>query len=313
MKHMNRWLAFLMIVAVICLGGCSKREVSGGTETTVIEGTEPVTTSMPVEETEEMLLPWENGGKQPDQYTWEEYEALSVDQKEAFFDSFESAVAFDNWMSRVTGASEVETMPWEDGGKQPEEYTWAEYEALTASQKEAFYDSLGSSVAFDNWVSRVTGTTAIETMPWEDGDKQPEEYTWAEYEALTASQKEAFFDSFGNAGEFEEWMAQASGSADAMPWEDGGKQPEEYTWAEYEALTASQKEAFFDSFDSPEAFDNWMNRVTGSNGRTENSGKQPEEYTWAEFEAMTPQEQEAFVDSFEDIDAFEAWYNANQQ
>ena len=36
---------------------------------------------------------------------------------------------------------------------------------------------------------------------------------------------------------------------------------ETYTWAEYEALSPQDKELFFDSFASLEAFDAWMQRV----------------------------------------------------
>ena len=225
--------------------------------------------------TETELMPWENGGKQPEEYTWDEYEALTAVQKEAFFDSFDNADEFDKWMDRVTGNSgpadstETEQMPWENGGKQPEEYTWDEYEALTPAQKEAFFDSFDSADDFDKWVNRVTGnggsadSTETEKMPWENGGKQPEEYTWDEYEALTPAQKEAFFDSFDSADDFDEWMNRAKENSDTaeienMPWENGGKQPEEYTWEEYEALTPAQKEAFFESFEDTDAFDAWL-------------------------------------------------------
>ena len=202
-------------------------------------------------------IPWENGGKLPEEYTWEEYEALSPAQKELFFDYFDSSEAFDAWLQE---AQKRVYLPWADGGKQPWEYTWEEYEALTTAQKEAFFDAFGSAAAFDTWMRSACGVTKP-TYPWEAGGKQPEEYTWEEYEALTPGEKDAFFDSFESVEAFDAWMENAVNASLACPWENGGKQPCEYTWEEYEALTPAQKELFFDSFASWEEFQAWMERV----------------------------------------------------
>ena len=46
--------------------------------------------------------PWEeDGAKQPSDYTWEEFNELSPEQQEIFFESFESVEDFDMWMDRV--------------------------------------------------------------------------------------------------------------------------------------------------------------------------------------------------------------------
>lgn len=45
--------------------------------------------------------PWENGGKAIEEYTWEEFEGLSGDQQEAFFEAFETVEAFEEWMEMV--------------------------------------------------------------------------------------------------------------------------------------------------------------------------------------------------------------------
>lgn len=42
-------------------------------------------------------IPWENGGKQPIEYTWEEFEKLSGEQQEIFVESFDSAEEFEKW------------------------------------------------------------------------------------------------------------------------------------------------------------------------------------------------------------------------
>lgn len=201
--------------------------------------------------------PWENGGKAPQAYTWEEYEALSPELKERFYDCFGSAEAFDLWLQE---AQKQVYLPWQDGGKQPWEYTWEEYEALTTAQKEAFYDVFGSKETFDTWMRAACGVTEP-TYSWDADGKKPEEYTWTEYEALTPAEKEAFFDYFGSVEAFDAWLETAQNAYNECPWENGGKRPWEYTWEEYEALNPVQKELFFDSFQSLDDFMAWMERV----------------------------------------------------
>ena len=103
--------------------------------------------------------------------------------------------------------------------------------------------------------------------PWENGGKAINEYTWAEFEALSPELKELFFDAFESFDAFEDWREKeqpdeaASAEEDASfnkPWESGGKAIHEYTWAEFEALSPAQQEMFFDAFETIEAFDQWM-------------------------------------------------------
>ena len=164
-------------------------------------------------------LPWENGGKQPEEFTWEEFEALTPDQQEAFFLTFDTAEEFEKWMLNVkpeTEPTETEAprleLPWENGGKQPAEYTWEEFEALTPEQQEAFFLSFDTAEAFEEWMENAQPETTDvpqSDLPWENGGKQPSEYTWEEFEALTPEQQEAFFLSFDTEEEFEAWLAQA--------------------------------------------------------------------------------------------------------
>jgi len=95
--------------------------------------------------------PWDvAGSKQPKDYTWSEYQALSESQKEAFFESFGSELAFDTWYENAQNDN-----PWDAAGaKQPKDYTWSEYQALSESQKEAFFESFGSEIAFDVWFEK---------------------------------------------------------------------------------------------------------------------------------------------------------------
>ena len=287
------------------------------------------------------LSPWITGGKQPDRYTWAEYEALSQNQQLAFINWFPSDKEFEAWMEEALknagyepggDMSDQETPtepnPWEAAGaKQPADYTWAEFEALTAGQQIAFQNSFASTGAFDKWLQKAqsgqSGTS--QPNPWEAaGAKQPADYTWAEFEALTVAQQMAFQNSFASPEAFDKWLQKAqsgqSGTSPANPWEAAGaKQPANYTWAEFEALTAGQQIAFQNSFASPEAFDEWLQKAqSGQSGASpanpwEAAGaKQPADYTWAEFEALTAGQQIAFQNSFSSIEAFDEWLQEAQ-
>ncbi len=216
------------------------------------------------DKTDTEKMPWESGGKHPSKYTWEEFDALTDLQKNAFIESFGSADAFDSWLSKVQGTEEdADKLPWESGGKQPSEYTWEEFEALPDTQKDAFIQSFGSADAFDKWLKKAQRTEGdADKLPWENGGKQPFEYTLEEFEALPDLQKDAFIESFGSVESFDKWLKKAQGTegnVDKLPWENGGKQPAEYTLEEFEALTNVQKEAFVNYFDSSEAFEAWLN------------------------------------------------------
>lgn len=228
-----------------------------------------------------IMKPWENGGKAIEEYTWEEFERLSGVQQEAFFEAFESVEAFESWMNHVRpneilpveDTAPIEK-PWENGGKAVEEYTWKEFEELNGAQQEAFFEVFESAEAFDSWMNRVHPSDTVpveETMPiekpWENGGKELEEYTWEEFEELSGAQQEAFFEAFESAEAFDLWMNRVLPSETLpvektmlieKPWENGNKALEEYTWEEFEGLNGAQQEAFFESFESAEAFEAWM-------------------------------------------------------
>jgi len=248
--------------------------------------------------------PWDElGAKQPDKYSWEEYEDLSEREKNAFFESFKDVADFDAWL---TNAQANAKMPWDNGGKSPSEYTWAEYEALDALQQDAFFESFDNAAEFDKWMRKAIGAGLL---PWEEnGAKQPGEYTWEEYEDLSETEQNAFFECFDDVIDFDAWLTDAQAHA-KLPWDNGGKQPSEYTWAEYEALSPFQQDAFFESFDNAEEFEQWMNKVTGKGllPWDESGAKQPNEYTWEEYEALSENAKKAFIESFSDMADFDAW------
>ena len=200
--------------------------------------------------------PWEKpGAKQPENYSWKEFEALTQGQQVAF-QTYLGTEGFEKWKSKVQGQSTVN--PWEKpGAKQPKDYTWKDYLALTAAQQMAFQNHMGSD-AFEAWLNKVQTTTA--KYPWEaSGAKQPKDYTWEEFEALTAEQQMAFQKHLGPAA-FEVWLNKVQTSTEKYPWEaSGAKQPKDYTWEEFEVLTAEQQMAFQKHL-GPEGFDAWLNQ-----------------------------------------------------
>lgn len=220
--------------------------------------------------------------------------------------------------------------PWNEGGKPPSEYTWAEYEALSDLQKEAFYESFASAEEFDLWLTAAGGVTVPEEtppeLPWEKEEKQPQDYTWEEYEGLDPEVKDAFFESFAASDDFDQWKAVAQEETlpkenlQEYPWEVEKKQPADYTWEEYQKLDEAVKDAFFESFETAESFEQWLDRVKPDIPEEtppseeavtqlpwESGGKKPEDYTWEEFEELTPEQQEEFFLSFSSAEAFEDW------
>ena len=187
----------------------------------------------------------------------------------AFQNYFGNIDLFDEWMQNALNSDSGNTpyIPWENGGKLPPEYTWAEFEALDAGQQMAFQNYFGDLDLFDEWMQNAQSSNpgSDSYIPWENGGKQPSEYTWAEFEALTPGQQMAFQNSFGSFELFDAWMQKAQnsdpGSDMYIPWENGGKQPSEYTWDEFEALDPGLQMAFQNSFGNYELFEAWMQRV----------------------------------------------------
>ena len=173
----------------------------------------------PTESTEQIIAPdWSD--KKPDQYTWEEYLALSREEQDAFFLWFASTDAFEAWMEKVkpteTEPTEGEkpgqtdkpgqTSKPEYTGKKPSEYTWEEYQKLSQKEQDDFYQWFGSKEAFEAWMEKVKPAETEPTVPAWDKAKKPSEYTWEEFEALTDIEKESFYQWFESNEAFEEWM-----------------------------------------------------------------------------------------------------------
>lgn len=223
-------------------------------------------------ETQEPTVSWDEFGKKPDEFTWEEYQALTIEQQDAFYRWFESKEAFEAWFEREQITEPEETIPaWNRTDKLPSEYTWEEYQELTPEEQDAFYNWFESEEAFVAWLEAAEAefeATKSTTSPpqWDESVKLPNEYTWEEYQQLPPEKQEAFFNWFGSVEAFEVWMESVKPSETIVPtqeWNKGGKLPNEYTWDEYQQLTREEQDAFFNWFDSVEAFEAWMNAARG--------------------------------------------------
>ena len=160
----------LLVFWLICDNGCSKNSEnnmqtqSESNQSDNIETQENPSENYDVSdeadmqsETVTVSCPWvDEGTKQPSDYTWEEYEALSSDQKTEFFEWFPTSKEFDDWLmenQEEPDLGENQGMPWDEPyALQPDEYSYDQYEALTGEQQVAFIDWFPTTKEFDDWL-----------------------------------------------------------------------------------------------------------------------------------------------------------------
>lgn len=114
------------------------------------------TTSAPPTTTPAVTTPGA-GGKAPQDYTWEEYTALPIEEQATFPDLFESMDAFYAWMDKAQKEAQDPGFDTDIdlNGKKPEDFTWDDYMALTIEQQMLFPDLFESMDAFNAWYQRV--------------------------------------------------------------------------------------------------------------------------------------------------------------
>lgn len=242
-------------------------------------------------------------------YTWGEFENMTEEERIEFQNSFPDQASFDAWLQSVQSIQSE--MPWNNGGKRPEEYTWEEFEALTAEQQIAFQNSFPNLEGFVTWMDGVQYIEPV--FPWSNGGKTPKDYTWEEFEALSADLQIAFQESFESFEDFDNWMQRVNPEENISSWVDEGKKLEEYTWEEFENMTPEEQIAFQDAFGSFEAFDEWLvnAQLVYEEDSWDNRVEDPSGYTWEEFEALSGEEQIHFQNSFENQEEFEEWLLKN--
>lgn len=255
--------------------------------------------------------------KDPDMYTWEEYQALSLEDQDAFFEWFGSVEAFENWMEAVKPEEPtVVIQDWDKPEKLPSDYTWEEYLELSPEEKEAFFQWFDSEEAYEAWKESVKPEeTAPPAEFVKEPDRDPADYTWEEYEEMSAREQDEFYQCFDSMEAFEAWLESVMPEETTEPllmWDRPGKQPDTYTWEEYQELSPEYQDAFFRWFISKGAFEAWMNKAQSAQETTpvlkwDKPGKEPSEYTWEEYQELTPEEQDAFFQWFGSVASFEAW------
>lgn len=205
--------------------------------------------------------------------TWDAFVKLSPEEQDAFFLEFDTPADFAEWMENAKGEETTVgddlNLPWENGGKAPQEYLWDEFQSLSPLLQEMFFESFATQDAFEEWMERArNGETIADTTDSQSTFfENPDTYTYEQFMSLTEDEQEIFVDSFETYDDFLNWMAnvqpQGTESDDVLPWEREGRSPSEYTMEEFQELTPELQETFFDSFHSPEAFEQWMNSQNG--------------------------------------------------
>ena len=242
-------------------------------------------------------------------YTWDDYCSMSNEDKDAFYERFESAEDFEDWKESVQPTETDPDFQWSDPEKTPDEYTLEEFQTLTPEDQEAFYQWFDSATEFEEWMDAAQAAED-ETPVWDRPGKMPTEYTWEEYQALSAQEQDAFYHWFASEEAFLTWLNGAKPNEDEPEEPEWEKTPQDYTWEEYQNLTPQEQEVFYLWFGSLEAFEDWMNTVKPTETIPESwneNGKDPDEYTWAEYQALTPEEQDLFYEWFATRDDFESW------
>jgi hypothetical protein len=266
------------------------------------------------------VVDWEADGKLPDAYTWEEYQLLDAEEQDAFFHWFASEEAFVAWAEEVRPKETTVPESWNKPEKLPSAYTWEEYQELSGKEQETFFSWFGSVEKFEEWQAAVKPQeTTASVAGWNKPGALPNAYTWEEYQALSREDQDAFALWFGSEAAFDAWVVSvkpAETTAVIPGWDKTGKQPDAYTWEEYQALSPLEQDAFFRWFGSVDAFERWMETVkptvkTDFLSSWDKPGKLPNEYTWEEYQKLSPEDQERFYFWFETKELFEAWMDAS--
>lgn len=101
-------ISFAVILALIMLfSGCNS--VNDNNETISQQDEEVNATNSNYTRPEGVSMPWdEEGSKQPKDYTWKEFEALTMEQADAFISSFESEEEFNEWAESASKTDKSE-------------------------------------------------------------------------------------------------------------------------------------------------------------------------------------------------------------
>ena len=277
MKGMLKWIAIVAVVLVLALVLIKVTgvfPVSNPAECG--EEDQPTVETVDIEgDTDRQQIHDLLNGRNPEELTWEEYMQLTEAQQAVFPDYFESMDAFNSWYQAASTAG-IEDIPLEDdylNGRDPASFTWEEFILLTPAQQAQFPDLFESLDAYNAWYQSVTANAgekvedAVVEFDFLNG-KNPADFTWEDYQNLTADQQAQLPDCFESLDAYEAWYnsvcPQETTAVDQPALEDdflNGKNPADFTWEDYQKLTPAQQAQFPDFFESYDAFLRWRDQV----------------------------------------------------
>lgn len=214
----------------------------------------------------------------PAGYTWEQYQEMTSEEKLAFQKSFGDMDEYKKWYEDQQASNEDENvlLRLDLNERNPEDYTWEEYQELTPEEKAVFPDCFKDMNAYNEWYDKNKEDNEdkeeFESDEAEDSSvsidlngKNPKDYTWEEYQKLAPEEKAVFPDCFKDMNAYNEWYEknkeETVGEDFSVSIDLNGRNPEDYTWEQYQALTQDEKAIFPDYFENMEAYKTWYERV----------------------------------------------------
>ena len=163
------------------------------------------------------MLSVDLGNKAPEDFTWEDYMALSPEEQAIFPDCFGSMDEFKKWFDKaqkeVLMQGNTTNFPKIDlGEKKPEDFTWKDYMALSLEEQAIFPDCFGNMDEFKKWFDKAQKETLMQEnttnfIEIDLGEKKAEDFTWEDYKKLTIEEQMLFPDCFESYEDFKDWYS----------------------------------------------------------------------------------------------------------
>ncbi|MBR6658236.1 MAG: hypothetical protein IKL18_08725 [Oscillospiraceae bacterium] len=206
------------------------------------------------------------------EYTREEYEALSPEEKLIFPDYFDDMEQYEEWYENNIGMgsnSDLEVPEMDLKDKDPQDFTLEDYNNLTPEEKAVFPDCFESMEDYTDWYNNVMSEQESEVPGINLSEKEPKDFTLEDYNRLSPEEKAVFPDFFDSMDEYKKWynkVVKGEKTLEEVPSIDtNGKDSKDYTLEDYDKLTPAEKAVFPDCFESMEEYNEWYERVVKGN------------------------------------------------
>lgn len=108
---------------------------------------------------EDKIMP-DNKISNPENYTWEEYQSLDLEEQVFFPDYFESMEEFNSWYEKTNpeykdSVEDISIPEINLKGKLPTEWTKEDYEELTPDEQMYFPDYFDTFETYEEWYSKI--------------------------------------------------------------------------------------------------------------------------------------------------------------